>query len=206
MKKFGLIAAQGDLYSLTDLGQRIVQPQSAENEAQAIFEAFCKYEILAKVWETYKGKLLPQTEYLANHFETNYGISAERKDLWPPYFIEAAKFAGLLHERETGSYQVLMGAPSGKKEPLEEPLNVKPSMEPPKAESQLEALVRTPSLPNIGVTEGEHWGILSQRRISGNRKAVIAIPDELLQEDIDMLKQILKGIDMQLDGLKKYEA
>jgi hypothetical protein len=205
MKKFGLIVVQGDSYSLTDIGRRIVQSDSPEKETQAIFEAFCSHDILAKAWETYKGKLLPQTEYLATHFESNYPISAERKDSWPPYFIEAAKFAGLLHERETGSYQVLMG-PTPIKE-SEQSSSAKAKTEPTKRqESQIETLTKNPSLPNIGVTESEHWGILSQRRISGNRKAVIAIPDDLSQEDIDMLKVILKGIDTQLDGLKKYEG
>ncbi len=207
LKKFGLLAAQGDMYSLTEIGRRIIQPQSEADKSGAIFEAFCKHEILAKVWEAYRGKLLPQTEYLANHFETNYPISADRKDSWPPYFIDAAKFAGLLHEREAGSYMVLDG-PSITKKGEAAPTNGKDESRSQfkKPETQIEALTKNPALPSIEVTESEHWGILSQRRISGNRKAVIAIPDELLQEDIDMLKQILKGIDMQLDGLKKYEG
>ncbi|MBI1804349.1 MAG: hypothetical protein HY033_04555 [Ignavibacteriae bacterium] len=208
VKGFGLMTTQGQTYSLTDIGKRVAQPESAENEAEAIFEAFCKNDTLKNVWENYKGKILPQAEYIANYFETNLEIPTERKDDWASYFIEAAKYAGLLHERESGSYQVLLGPSVSKKTDVEPPTNGKGEAKLPlkKPESQIEALTKNPALPTIEVTESEHWGILSQRRISGNRKAVIAIPDELLQEDIDMLKTILKGIDVQLDGLKKYNA
>lgn len=205
VKGFGLLSLQGKSYSFSEIGKRVAQPESAQDEAQAIFEAFCTHGILGKVWENYKGKILPPLEYLANHFEKNHGIPAELKGSWAAYFVQAAKYACLLHERETGSYLVLLSPSVEKVGEAQQPsMEAEPTSKIP--ESHIEAPRKTPTLPTIEVTEGEHWGILSQRRISGNRKAVIAIPDELLQEDIDMLKQILKGIDVQLDGLKKHEA
>lgn len=208
LKGYGLLTVQDNSYSLTDIGKRVAKAESPQDEVQAIFEAFCKHDTLSKVWENYKGKILPQSEYLANHFETNYGIPANLKESWAQYFVEAAKYAGLLDTRESGSYQVRLQPTVEKKADIEHPTNGKSSTESPtrRPETHVESLTKNPSLPAIEVTEGEHWGILSQRRISGNRKAVIAIPDELLPEDIEMLKVILKGIDMQLDGLKKSEA
>ena len=44
--------------------------------------------------------------------------------------------------------------------------------------------------------ESVQWGILNQPRLSGNRRAIIAIPNELTQEDIDRIKSLLKGVEL----------
>jgi hypothetical protein len=43
------------------------------------------------------------------------------------------------------------------------------------------------------------------KSISNNRKAIFAIPEDLTQQDIDSLRIVIKGIDVQLEGLKKNE-
>jgi hypothetical protein len=197
LKKFGLITFDKSSYEFTDLARRIVKPDSLADEQRAIYEAFCQHETLVKIWENYKGKLLPQRDYVANWIENNLKIPAEFKSTWADYFIEAAKFAQIIIERgESGSSQVLF-------EPQIQQSIV--NEEKPKDAPKEEKIVEKPVNTLTAIIESEHWGILNQRKISGNRKAIFAIPDELSQEDIETLRVILKGIDAGLDGLKKYE-
>jgi hypothetical protein len=199
LKAFGLLSLQDNIYALTDAGKHIAQPESAEQETQAIVDAFSRQELLNRVWEYYKGKILPQSEYLANYFEKSYGIPASLKKAWAQYFVEAAGFAGLLHEREGGSFQVLL-APAIK-------VNVVDAVHlSDKADASLtpKPIDTKGQLPSFSI-ETTQWGILNQRKLSGDRKAIFAIPDELTKEDIDVLRVMLKGIDAGLDGLRKFE-
>lgn len=202
LKNFGFITTQGSNYSLTEVGRRLAQPSSPDEESSAIFEAFRKLEVLSKVFDNYKGKILPQKDYLANYIEKNLNIPTQLKHGWADYFIDAAKVVSVLHEREGGSYQVL-SQPSKLQNPI--PSNgegsvgqvVEPQESPPaRAMSPVSGLLTT----------DYHWGILNQRRVSGNRKAIFAIPDELSTADIEALKLILKGIEASLDGLKESGA
>jgi hypothetical protein len=191
-----------DSYELTSVGERIAQPQSSEDVDQAIFESFLKLDILKDTWENYRGKLLPQREYLANFIEKNLGIPQSLKLDWADYFISSAQHARLLKEREagSGSYQVL-------NQPLPSVLKVMVSDIGKAGDTALVEPTQEvkPTLSDSLGIESQHWGILNQRKISGNRKAVIAIPDELTQQDIESLKTLLKNIEPMLDGLKKSE-
>lgn len=206
LRGFGILTVSGQSYSLTDIGRHIAQPDLPEQEAKGVFDAFCSHSVLKAVWENYKGKILPKIEYIANYLEKEQDIPTDKKEGWANYIVDAMTFTGLVHDRDDGSMQVLMGPSTAKK--TESGDNGEGRDEKPvvrKPESLIETLTKNPGAPNIEVTGAEVWGVLSQRRISGGRKAVIAIPDELLQDDIDMLNKILDGIKMQLDGLKKYE-
>ena len=197
LKNFGLLEMRNDTYALTDVGRQIAQPESPEQEALDIMASFVNSEILFDVWDNYKGKILPQPEYLANYIEKNNEIPPSLSGKWANYFIEAARFAGLLYERESGSYQVFM-------QPSKQSTDEKPQ-----AETQ-SAVVSTKLIEEKNQTSSllvgtAHWGILNQRKLSGDRKAVFAIPDELTQEDIEVLRAMLKGIDAGLDGLKRFD-
>lgn len=205
LRGFGLLSISGGQYSITEIGRHIAHPTDPDEEKSGIFDAFCSQGFLKTTWENYKGKILPQPKYLASFFADKLEAPANMKDLWPTYFIEAAKFAGLLHERETGSYQVLLGPSTEKKTETKQITDDKTNAE-KKPHGQADGDGSNSVTSGLGISNTVSWGILSQRRLSGNRKAVIAIPDELSQEDIDMLKVILKGIDAQLDGLKKYDV
>lgn len=199
LRGFGLIARSESGYSFSELAKKIVQPQSAEERSHAIHDAFSQNEYLKAIWEKHKGKILPKPEFLANYI-LSLSIPNELKASWANYFIEGAKFAGILSERGEGMYQVLSEPlPSSKAEAETKVTEVTPPPLLPPAKTQV---------TNLGIegVEGKHWGILNQRSISGGRKAIFAIPDELTQQDIDTLRFLLKSIDTGLDGLKKHET
>jgi hypothetical protein len=183
------------------LGKRIARPESFEQQAEAIIEAFLNQENLKKIWEYYKGKRLPQEEYLANSIVNILNIPQELKFEWAAYFISAGKYAGLLEERETG-YQVLLNyisniSPTNILSNKENGVQVNIS---PKDENINQTLTRDfLNLDNI------QWGLLSKKNVSGNRKAIFAIPEDLTQQDIEAIRIVIKGIDVQLDGLKKMK-
>ncbi|MDQ7815982.1 MAG: hypothetical protein RDU14_03090 [Melioribacteraceae bacterium] len=113
LKNYGVFTFDKTSYSLTGLGKRIANPDSFESQANDIIEVFANQENLKKIWDSYKGKLLPQKEYLANAIVGILGIPPALKLNWAEYFINALKYAGLLEERGAGSYQVLSGYVSG---------------------------------------------------------------------------------------------
>jgi len=202
MKNFGLLTSDPDEYELQDIARLLVQPDSPEQETMAIYQAFTNHDLLNRVLNNYKGKLLPQREYLANHFEKALGIPSSLKEKWADYFIEAAKYAGLLHEREAGSYQV-----------FSQPVRIKEKI-PEEQETSTKDLVGSGQQPQHAMETTDpiaqtissvQWGILNQRRVSGNRRAIIAIPDDLTETDIETIKVILKGVEAGLEGLKKHE-
>ena len=157
---------------------------------------------------------MPQPEFLANAVGKILEVNNELKEKWSEYFTEAAKYAGLLDEREPGSYQVLSGY-------IKTPDNIK--IENQDSEKVIDSIGKD----EIKLTENssqneeknyskssmdpeeqlksQNWGILNFKTLSNRRKAIFAIPEGLTEKDIEALKVFLKGIEVQLDGLRKIE-
>jgi hypothetical protein len=200
LKSFGLITYDKLNYQLTDIGHRVVTPQSLSDESSAIYQAFQKNEILSKVWENYKGKILPAREYVANFMEKSFGIPADLKLAWSDYFIEAAKFAKLVAERgESGSVHVLY-------DPQIVPEKSAEIIASPQPARGIDTQAPAREAASFGDSvDSLQWGSISKPKLSSGRIAIFAIPDELSQQDIERLRTILKGVDAGLDGLKKQE-
>lgn len=197
LKNLKLIELEKPRYLFTELGDKIAFPHSPNDRTDAVFEAFKNHDILEKIWDFHKGKRLPQIEYLSNYIEKSLGIPLQFKVMWAEYFIEAGKVAKILDEKEVGSYQVLLQPIIFKKK--EEPLTKQNDLPTtPTTETQSEKPKDEFGIENV------KWGIVTKKVISGNRQAIFAIPEQLSQQDIDSLRLVIKGIDVQLDGLKKF--
>jgi len=202
LKNFGVFNIDKSGYSLTELGKQIVNPESFEQQGKAIIEAFLNQEHLRKIWENYKGKRLPQIEFLANSIVNIIKVPPELKKTWAKYFIESANFAGLLDERESGSFQVLSGYTPSFTDEEEPEQPAKEELE--TMEKKQEQVIENTNIDPLGILN-QSWGIFNTKTVSNNQKAVFAIPENLTQQDIDSLKIFLKGIEVQLDGLKKSD-
>ena len=202
LKNFSLVIVAGDGFEITELGQRIVNPTSPEQRADALLEAFLKLEIHRVIYERYKGKLLPERTFLANYINKELDIPFELKSDWAAYFTSAASYTGILHKRDSGSYQVMARPWSANSDKVDMSRpnggdsngNDDTSRDEPDDQKQ--------QILQGGIIETSQWGILSQRKVSGNRKAVFAIPDELTENDISTLKVIIDGIMASLEGLR----
>jgi hypothetical protein len=203
LKSFGLINTEGNNYHLTDLATKIVQPQSPIEHDEAIFESFTRQETLIKIWENYKGKILPKEEYLANWIASNLSIPKSLSESWAKYFIASAAYLKLLHQRTDGSYQVFAQPISQKSDaPPDETIGASE----PKNKAIIPSLPEPPKRHGINeFVENEEWGILYQKKISNNRKVILAVPSDLSSQDIEGIKTILKGIEASLEGLKRNE-
>lgn len=204
LKNFGLLqSADKTNYVMTDLARDIANPESDEQKVKSIQESFTKHDLLNRVWELYKGKILPQSEYLANSIEKNFGIPAELKSAWAEYFINSAKFANLLIERESGSYQVLsnFGVVGKKKEEALTP-------PPPNGSGSGNgsgALQQPPK--SIDELFNELTGGFKIQKTTGNNKMFyLYIPESLTDKEINNIKAILKGAEAILEGFKEDET
>jgi hypothetical protein len=87
---FGLIAVTAEFISLTELGSQIVDPQ---RERQAKAEAFLKVPLYQKLYENFRGKILPQGAALENEM-VQLGVSPKQKDKARQAFFRSAEQAG----------------------------------------------------------------------------------------------------------------
>lgn len=100
LKNFGLISQIDDKYSITGLGQKVVTPNSTQQEADAIADAFKNIQTLFDIWNVFKDKTLPSIKELAKYIGEQTSIPENLTEDWADYFIQSAMFAGLLTDRE----------------------------------------------------------------------------------------------------------
>lgn len=185
-------------------GVAIHRPASPTEEPRAIFDAFREVEQLEKTWAAFKGKTLPQNEYLVNWIESTLQVPKDLKLRWAEYFLEAAEFTGLLHRRPDGIYQVfsepqsvvgtLPSVDSGQgRQDGELPL-------PPGGTGSHEERKNQefPSLPDTN-------GFKLTKGLSRGRQALIVIPEELNSRDVASIKALLAAADAALEGLRETD-
>jgi hypothetical protein len=103
LKNYGLISDENRILILPPLGLAVAAPHTPAERAEALKEAFLKLEVFKNAYERYKGRLLPQDEYLVNAFTT--WVPREVAPEWVEKFKASATEAGLLEDRN-GKLQV----------------------------------------------------------------------------------------------------
>lgn len=59
---------------LTALGRKIAFPESADDEVQAIWDAFCNVEVFKNVYDYYQGSSYPEDRYFCNTLKENFNV------------------------------------------------------------------------------------------------------------------------------------
>ena len=92
LKAYGVITIdeKENTWALTDLGKRIANPTSNDDQLLAEQMAFAQYPLLSTIWAYYKGKLLTE-EHVPNAVAAYCGVPAFLKNEWAQYFIEAVR-------------------------------------------------------------------------------------------------------------------
>lgn len=107
LRNYGLIQEgaqeQSRVVSLTELGLRIAAPHDPAQKVEAQKEAFLKIEVFKNAYERYKGRILPQDEFLINAFTSS--VPRELAAEWVEKFKSSAETAGLI-EMRNGKLQV----------------------------------------------------------------------------------------------------
>lgn len=98
-KLFGLIESSGDTLRLTQLGQRVLMPESSEDLRQALVDAFLTVPLFKRVYEEYRGKDLPEGLGLKNALRLKFQILPGRIDLAYRTLFDSAETAGFFEVR-----------------------------------------------------------------------------------------------------------
>jgi len=89
LRTFGLIDAGTKDFKLTELGLRILKPQSEEERRASTLEAFLSCDQLQRVYDAVKGGDINE-KFFANTVENILGVSSQKAKEWADLFIECA--------------------------------------------------------------------------------------------------------------------
>ena len=176
MNAYGLLEGSSEQLRISDVGKRILAPQSDEDRRNAIQKAFQTPDLFADLLRDFGGSPLPQQ--LANRLLHQYSITAASKDVAAQSFIESARFAGLLED-------------SGVLRQPYSPGDDYPTAAPqPSTSATLEIDKRIASVPQGFPTFLPNYQTFSFLTLTG-KTMFIAVPEDLVLEDVqDLLDQV----------------
>jgi hypothetical protein len=104
--KYGLTTGtyKTDRLTLTDLASRIVAPTSAEDRVAALFEAAIAPVTFKSVFDYFKGKKLPASNFLENTIAREFDVPKEHAGICAAVFIRNSQFIGLTRTTKTGQW------------------------------------------------------------------------------------------------------
>lgn len=111
--KYGLTTGtyKTERLALTDLAERVVSPTSDEDQVAALFTAAISPRTFNSIFEYFKGKKLPASNFLENTIVREFSVPKEHAGLCASVFIKNAQFVGLTRTTKTGQW--LGDEPSG---------------------------------------------------------------------------------------------
>jgi hypothetical protein len=196
LKNYGLVTDESRQIKVSDLGYSIVAPQAPQERTDALKRAFLSVEVFASLYDRYKGKLLPQDEFLTNVMGSL--VPKEFANTWIDRFKQSAKAAGLITDRGDGKLQVReMGELDNE--------GVAGFQEAPKTEDQT-ALFPPSSRVNEFEGAAVPYGHVSKIKLSEGREAVFSLPDRLTSRDAQKLKGALEGLATIIDSMIDEEG
>lgn len=111
--KYGLTTGtyKSDRLSLTDLAVRIISPTGDEDRISALFEAAINPATFKSIFEYFKGKKVPASNFLENTIAREFTVPKEHAGVCASVFIRNAQYVGLTRTTKTGQW--LGDEPSG---------------------------------------------------------------------------------------------
>jgi hypothetical protein len=103
---YGVITKDGNAYSLSELGRKIVAPTYDGEEREARIKALLTPSLLSKFYTDYNGHPIPSPQYFPNVLETRYQIPRERVEEATRIILDNAEHAGILQNLPDGSQQI----------------------------------------------------------------------------------------------------
>ncbi len=107
--------------SLTELGQRIVYPESAEDQRLAKVDAFLKVKLFKDVFDHYGGGTLPENQFVSSVLYKRYGLEESLHDEFYDLFQKNCRYVSssadgdalqiVQREGESGAEAVVLAQP-----------------------------------------------------------------------------------------------
>lgn len=104
--KYGLTqgSSRAERIALDSLGRSVVAPVGEADRAAALFRAAFTPPTFKGMYDFYRGKKLPEKEYLANAVVREFGVPKEHAELCTRIFQANLQFLGLLREASGARY------------------------------------------------------------------------------------------------------
>jgi predicted nucleotide-binding protein len=97
---------------LEPLGTRLVAPESHEDKRLAAIEAVLKPPTFHAIFNYFKGKKLPETQFFQNTVVREFGTPRDHAEQCVKIFLDNVEYAGLVREATTGRWLSSEAAPS----------------------------------------------------------------------------------------------
>lgn len=91
-------------------GESVISPKSADERAQALVAAALRPPTFRKIFDYYKGKKFPESEFFANTVVRQFGVPKEHAPMCEEVFRANMQFVGLLKDTSGG---VWLGTDAG---------------------------------------------------------------------------------------------
>jgi hypothetical protein len=196
MRLYKLTSSAAVPVELTETGITIVAPKDETSRGLALKTAAIGPEVFRRNYERFKGKLLPQDDFLRNTFIHDLQLPPNKvvADAWIDCFRSALDTAGLLMTRPDGKVQVLEGPQS----PSE--------AESKDQEEKIEPKTPTSAQPKAEKPAEQGDGHTTRITLADGRLATVFIPDRLTQRDATRLKGALAGISAIIESMVEESA
>ena len=195
LKNYGLVTDERRHVRVSELGIAVVAPTSPHERTQALKQAFLNVDVFGTLYEKYKGKLLPQDEFLTN--VVGAFVPKEFSHTWIDRFKQSAKSAGLIRDRGDGKLQVREFADSQEGD-LHDSQRIE---EAAPSYSASASASPSPAPPEEPDSEAVPYGHVSKIKLSEGRQAVFSLPDRLTERDAQKLKGALQGLATIIDSM-----
>lgn len=103
---YGLVDRDGDNYTLSEVGRKILAPTRPGEDKEAMVRALLTPVIFSRFFTEYNGNPFPGEEYIGNVLEERYGVPRERVEEAKTLLRENGLYAGVLRQELDGTMVV----------------------------------------------------------------------------------------------------
>ena len=99
---YGLIERDADMYSLSEIGRKILAPTTSSEDKEALVRAVMTPVMFSRFFTDYNGSPFPGEEHIGNVLEVRYGVPRERVEEAKVLLRDNGLFAGILQQSDMG--------------------------------------------------------------------------------------------------------
>jgi predicted nucleotide-binding protein len=188
--------------SLTALARDILEPTSDESKSKAMSQAAFAPQIFGRIFDSYKGKKVPDPQFFQNALVRDFGVSRDQAARCAAIFQENVEFLGLVRQATTGKWLAseTVGSVDDQLAPIDaggadsstgqySPESTVPRLSEPKpaAPSTFDATIVDARARRVFITHGKNKGFIepAKKLLSfGELEAVVAAEKQTVAQPV----------------------
>lgn len=171
IRAYGLLDYKEGHIRLTNLGEKIATPTDTDERSSALLTAMVNFLPFKSITERYKGKPLPEKQFIENLFMSGGGKAKDDAAKWADAFLKSAKYAGVFKPGRVFE-----------ENPVDRPTSSAPQL-------------KQPMPSNSTGTDEDRQGWLMYPVPTPTGMAKIIVPEELSRAAWEKLKKLLDAIE-----------